>query len=59
MVAEIKSSDGLLSDDALKGEDSSDCSDYSEDSLVEKSAILEFEKLGYTHLNCFHEKVRA
>ncbi|AKB75076.1 Type I restriction-modification system, restriction subunit R [Methanosarcina lacustris Z-7289] len=31
-------------------------SDYSEDSLVEKSAILEFEKLGYPHQNCFHEK---
>jgi type I restriction enzyme R subunit len=32
-------------------------SDYSEDSLVEKSAILEFEKLDYTpHVNCFHEK---
>lgn len=32
-------------------------SDYSEDSLVEKSAILEFKKLGYIHLNCFNEKV--
>lgn len=33
-------------------------SDYSEDSLVEKSAILEFEKLGYPpHVNCFNEKV--
>ena len=33
-------------------------SDYSEDSLVEKSAILEFEKLDYPpHVNCFREKV--
>ena len=39
--------------------DVGEVSDYSEDSLVEQSAILEFEKLGYTHLNCFHEKVRA
>lgn len=36
--------------------DAGEVSDYSEDSLVEKSAILEFEKLDYTHLNCFHEK---
>lgn len=34
----------------------SDYNDYSEDSLVEKSAILEFEKLDYTHINCFREK---
>lgn len=38
-------------------EDSEIDSDYSEGTLVEKSAILEFEKLGYTFLNCFNEKV--
>ncbi len=32
-------------------------SDYSEDSLVEQSAILEFRKLSYPpHVNCFREK---
>ncbi|MDQ1251900.1 MAG: type restriction enzyme subunit [Euryarchaeota archaeon] len=34
-------------------------SDYSEDSLVEQSAILEFRKLSYPpHVNCFREKFR-
>ena len=36
--------------------DISDYNDYSENTLVEQSTILEFEKLGYPHLNCFHEK---
>jgi type I restriction enzyme R subunit len=43
--------------DALKGEDDSDSGDYSEGTLVEESAIREFEKLGYTFLNCFNEKI--
>jgi type I restriction enzyme R subunit len=42
----------------ISEEDAEIASDYSEDSLVEQSAILEFEKLGYPpHINCFHEKV--
>src|SRR5690606_21010165 len=41
----------------ISEEDSEIHSDYSEDSLVEKSAILEFKKLDYSHLNCFHEKI--
>ncbi len=56
MVAEIKSNDEFVRNDALKGEDDSDSGDYSEGTLVEKSAIREFQKLGYTSLNCFHEK---
>jgi type I restriction enzyme R subunit len=41
----------------ISEEDSEIHSDYSENSLVEKSAILEFKKLDYSHLNCFHEKI--
>jgi type I restriction enzyme, R subunit len=42
----------------IQEDDAGKTSDYSEDSLVEKSAILEFEKLGYPpHVNCFHEKI--
>lgn len=55
MVAEIKSNEDLLINSASKGEDISEDNDYSEDTL-EKSAIQEFKKLDYTHLNCFHEK---
>lgn len=29
--------------------------EYSEDSLIEKSAIALFQSLGFSHLNCFHE----
>ncbi|AKB32907.1 Type I restriction-modification system, restriction subunit R [Methanosarcina siciliae HI350] len=48
-----------LADQVTISEENSEMnSDYSEDSLVEKSAILEFKKLGYTYLNCFHEKIR-
>ncbi len=57
MVAEIKSNDESVRNDALKGEDDSDSGDYSESTLVEESAIREFEKLGYTFLNCFNEKI--
>lgn len=38
-------------------EDSEIYSDYSEGTLVEEAAIREFEKLGYTFLNCFNEKI--
>lgn len=47
-----------LADQVTISEENSEMdSDYSEDSLVEKSAILEFKKLGYIYLNCFHEKI--
>ncbi len=46
-----------LSDQITISEEYSETdSDYSENSLVEESAILEFKKLDYAHLNCFHEK---
>ena len=46
-----------LSDQITISEEYSETdSDYSENSLVEESTILEFKKLDYTHLNCFHEK---
>ncbi|MCC4771905.1 HsdR family type I site-specific deoxyribonuclease [Methanosarcina sp. DH2] len=56
MVAEIKSNEELLRNKSSREENVPDDNDYSENSLVEKSAILEFKKLGYTPLNCFHEK---
>ncbi|HPS90103.1 MAG TPA: type I restriction endonuclease, partial [Methanosarcina vacuolata] len=58
MVAEIKNNDGSARNDVLKEEDESGSCDYSEGTLVEESAIREFEKLGYTFLNCFNEKIR-
>ncbi len=58
MVAEIKSSDELVRNDELKGKNASDDGGYSEDALVEQPIIREFKKLGYTHLNCFNEKIR-
>lgn len=58
MVAEIKNNDGSARNDVLKEEDESGSGDYSEGTLVEESAIREFEKLGYTFLNCFNEKIR-
>lgn len=57
MVAEIKNNDESLRNDALKREEGSDSGDYSEGTLVEESAIREFEKLDYTFLNCFNEKI--
>lgn len=58
MVAEIKNNDGSARNDVLKEEDESGSGDYSECTLVEESAIREFEILDYTFLNCFNEKIR-